>query len=235
MYDRIDFSRLPPTKERTLVDYKNKHSREDIYVLGSGPSLNFINPGFFVGKRVIGVNQAYKYYNNCDYYVRKEGKFVKETIKESVGTRSRIFLSRYESGNYANPLNKEHPYQVIIFDHLDNGHTHIDTSVVGSDDKLVVSFSTITTAIHLAAYMGARNIILVGHDCGTIDGKHVVDGYYEGIQDTPWANWDDYKRWLKVIEAQTLTLKKKLKEVYGCNIFSLNPFVNFNLEGHVYR
>jgi hypothetical protein len=26
-----------------------------------------------------------------------------------------------------------------------------------------------------------------------------------------------------------------LKEVYGCNVYSLNPFLNFGLEGHEYE
>jgi len=36
------------------------------------------------------------------------------------------------------------------------------------------------------------------------------------------------------IEAHTLALKRRLKEVYGTNVYSLNPFINFNLEGHEY-
>ena len=36
------------------------------------------------------------------------------------------------------------------------------------------------------------------------------------------------------IESNTLEVKKKIKEVYNCNIYSLNPFINFGLEGHKY-
>ena len=37
------------------------------------------------------------------------------------------------------------------------------------------------------------------------------------------------------IESNTLEVKKKIKEVYNCNIYSLNPFINFGLEGHKYE
>ena len=39
----------------------------------------------------------------------------------------------------------------------------------------MVSRSTVTSAIHLAAYMSAKNIILVGHDCGFINNKSNIE------------------------------------------------------------
>ena len=52
-----------------------------------------------------------------------------------------------------------------MFEHLDNKSATMDDEVlsaIGSynPDRLVVSRSTITSRIHLAAYMGAKNIIL---------------------------------------------------------------------------
>ena len=101
--------------------------------------------------------------------------------------------------------------------------------------QMIVTWSTTTTAIHIAAYMGAKNIILVGHDCGTINGKLTFDGYYQDISDTPWKNWKEYEDWLSKIESQTLEVKYFIEKKYNCNIYSLNPFVNFNLEGNTYK
>jgi carbonic anhydrase len=101
--------------------------------------------------------------------------------------------------------------------------------VVGTD-RIVVSYSTITSAIHIAAYMGAANIIIVGHDCGTLDGEVNFPGYGEAI-----GGSDFYRQFITEIEPQTLTLREKIKEVYGCNLYSLNPFINFGLEGHEYH
>ena len=104
-------------------------------------------------------------------------------------------------------------------------------SVIGTD-KIVVSFSTITSAIHLAAYMGAANVILVGHDCGTIDGKQNFAEYPEPIHA---QGRKFYKSFLNKIEPQTQAIRQRIKEVYGCNIYSLNPWLNFGLEGHIYE
>ena len=116
-------------------------------------------------------------------------------------------------------------------------HVCNTNNIYHKDDMLIVSFSTITTAIHLAAYMGAKNIILVGHDCGTINGECNFEGYHnnETYKVAHTKGKEGYVLWLKMIENNTIQLKKLLIEKYGCNIYSLNPFINFNLEGNVYK
>ena len=32
-----------------------------------------------------------------------------------------------------------------------------------------------------------------------------------------------------------MMVRDRVKEVYGCNIHSLNPFINFKLEGNEYE
>jgi hypothetical protein len=218
---------------KSVVELKNKHEGEDIYILASGKSVDFFNEDFFENKIVIGVNQAYKKIW-CDYLVRKEVKF----IKESLETDSIVIVSEYDSGNLNSGEHKLNTNKIThdnlyYFEHLDNLHSKIDTSVFGTD-KIVVSFSTITSAMHIAAYMGAKNIILVGHDCGTIDGEMTFKGYYNSIKDTPWVAWDQYKNWLKIIEGQTIIVKQEIKKHYDANVVSIIPFVSLNLENHLY-
>ena len=218
---------------KSVVELKNKHEGEDIYILASGKSVDFFNEDFFENKIVIGVNQVYKKIW-CDYLVRKEVKF----IKESLETDSIVIVSEYDSGNLNSGEQKLNTNKIThdnlyYFEHLDNLHSKIDTSVFGTD-KIVVSYSTITSAMHIAAYMGAKNIILVGHDCGTIDGEMTFKGYYNSIKDTPWVAWDQYKNWLKVIEGQTIIVKQEIKKHYDANVVSLIPFASLNLENHLY-
>jgi len=218
---------------KSITELKDIHKDEDIYVVGAGASLDYIDDSFFDGKIVIGTNQVYKKVK-CDYLVRKETKFLKPALE----TGAKVIVSEYDSGNLntgADKLNTnkmDHP-NLYYFEHFDNLHNNIDTSVIGTD-KMVVSFSTITSALHIAAYMGAYNIYIVGHDCGTLNGKMTFKGYYDSITDTPWQNWEQYKNWLKVIESQTVATRNKLKEVYECNIVSINPFVSLNLENNLF-
>ncbi len=75
----------------------------------------------------------------------------------------------------------------------------------------------------------AVGIKLISHDCGELDDKSWVDGY---VYDT----WDktkveEAKERNKQFEIHSIAVKGKLKQLYGCNVYSLNPFINYNLEG----
>ena len=70
---------------RELKNFKNIHKNEDIYVLASGKSVDFIDNSFFENKIIIGINQAYKKIQ-CQYLVRKESKFIEEIIKKNKDT-----------------------------------------------------------------------------------------------------------------------------------------------------
>lgn len=227
------------TMPRPVSLLKDRHKGADIYVIAAGASCDYLDPSFFDGKIVIGVNRVFKRFR-CDYVVCKEtpGRESEELMLEQ-GIIP--VVSKWDSGDIKKGKRRlnvhvfSHP-NCFFFDHLENEHEKVDLSVIGTDDKLVVSYSTITSAIHLAAFMGAKNIILVGHDCGLVDGKAAYTGYYTDLQkETPWQNWDEYQKWLAVIEGQTLKVKERVGQVYGCNVYSLNPFINFGLEGHTYR
>lgn len=211
---------------KPIGELNNIHAGHDIYVVASGASADFIDQSFFDNKIAIGVNEVWKRFYNLDYVVRKESRRMDEAISASRQFGFKTIASAHNCGTLKYAKNEGADY---VFEHLDNALEIIDLSVIGTD-KIVVSYSTITSAIHVAAYMGAANIILVGHDCGTLDGKTNIAGYAESI-----AGARFYREFLTVIEPQTLALRAKLKEVYGCNLYSLNPFVNFGLEGHEYE
>ena len=124
--------------------------------------------------------------------------------------------------------------RLCVYNHYPNNIQKINLSAFGREDFLCVSFSTITTSIHFAYHIGAKNIILVGVDHGTLDGKHTFDGYYKNIKESPWGNWDQYKSWLKQLNKDTIAIKKRINQL-GTNVYSLNPFINFSLEGHKYE
>jgi len=91
------------------------------------------------------------------------------------------------------------------------------------DNSLVIGSSSIHGSMHLAAYLGAKFIVLVGADCGTLGGAERVDGYVQG--EHPWELYELHLR----------DMKQRLFEMYGCQVYSLNPFINYSLEGTQYR
>jgi len=220
----------------SITELRNKYIGEDIYILASGPSLNHIDNSFFDNKLTIGVNRV-GLFIKCDYIVTKDSVGFDIITKDSLGT-PKILLAKYETGDPGRKLNNLKGPNIYMFDHFAKPNQQpqihkITKDVPTNSDKLVVSFSTITTAIHAAAYMGAKNIVISGHDCGTLDGESAIRGYHKNK--TPQQGSEEgYIAWLSVIEQNTIDVKNKLKEVYGCNIYSINPFINFNLEKHTY-
>lgn len=221
---------------KELSDFKNIHKGKDIYVLASGKSMDFIDKSFFDNKIIIGINQAFKK-TNCTYLLRKEYEMLDSIIKNNSETIH--FISK-GAGGAKNTKNLDYIKKhfnlnnIICYDHNANNCKNIPSII--KENELIVSYSTITTGIHLAAYMGAKNIIICGHDCGCINGEPNFKGYHtDQTYKIIWKNGkNDYKLWLKKIEKDTINLKKLLMKTYNCNICSLNPFINFGLEGNKY-
>jgi carbonic anhydrase len=102
----------------------------------------------------------------------------------------------------------------------------VDLSVIREDSRMiVVSYSTITSAMHVAAVMGAANIILCGHDCGTLNGNSRFSGYNEALMGDR-----RYRDWLKEILPQTMAVRKRIRAVFGCNVYTLSPFIGIDPE-----
>lgn len=221
---------------KKLEEFKNIHEGKDIYVIGSGYSCEFIDADFFNDKITIGINQVYKKFKPT-YIVRKEHKDLTRVLNEY--TDGFWFVSLFNCGVHSFPKlnvsNYESNDKICIFNHNNNLNPSAEIKDL-PPNGLVASYSTITTGIHLAAHMGAKNIILVGHDCGTLDNNCNFTGYHNKDSLFIWKNGeDDYKKWLPKIESQTISLKKILKAKYNINVYSLNPFINFGLEGHIYK
>lgn len=205
---------------RSIIDFKNRHQGEDLWVIGAAASMNYVSPRFFHNKITIGVNNVYRRFP-CTYLVRKEQSGADEAQASGIP----LLLSEYDCGFRSRGRNAV-PGPAWYFSHAENDCDHPDLSVVGTD-RIVVSYSTIGSALHLAAYMGAANILICGHDGGTLDGSLTFDSYHDEAIHVDW-----YKSFVRVAVRQSRDLRGRLREVYGCEIYSLNPFIGFDWEGH---
>jgi hypothetical protein len=233
-------------KKLELTDFKNIHLNKDIYVIGSGKSCDFIDNSFFKDKITIGVNQVYNRFD-CNYYIRKEYAFIDEVLSK-INRKSLLFISRGDCGETNNrnknyvERKKIYDNKVIIFDHYKNcgsaenpnnikkyNYNHLKKN----NNKLISTSSTLLSAIHLAYYMGAKNIILLGHDCCKINGESNFKNYHtDKTLKLTWNNQGQYNNWVSKIESQTVYIKNLLKDNFDVNVVSLNPFVSYNLEGN---
>jgi hypothetical protein len=216
---------------KSITELKDIFAGQDVYLLGSGASLNYINPSFFDGKNVVCTNRvAEVYLPTASVTVTKYHNTAVEFAKKF--TDMKVVCSAGHQGSVgagALPNEYKNLYQFMHNPNRD-GATDIRTTFPKDDGWLLVSWSTITTAMHFCAYAGAKNIIIVGLDSGSIDDEQWVNGYWSK------ENQTDKKKELNLqFEQQSIVAKEVIRDVYGCNIHSLNPFINYNLEGHKYR
>ena len=215
---------------RELFELKNKHPCTDIYVIGSAASMDYIDPEFFKGRLVIGCNTVHHRFP-VTYSVFKEGNADQWRAAAACST---LIVSRHPFGY----TNREPMYYgadfpaYYVFPHRMNYHTAVDWEVLGTDE-IVVSYSTITSAIHIAAYMGAKNVFLCGVDGGRLNGRLNYTDYYTESQVSQHDSW--YQGWVRDMLPQTPELRDRLRQVYGCRVYLMRPFLNFQLEGHKFE
>jgi hypothetical protein len=217
----------------TLEDFKDIHEGETIWVFGSGATLEFLDPGFFDDKICVSTNLVDEHFPLAEFYlfshyhpaVKRQldnPRLTAAFTHDLCSTRWSGTL-HYGEGEwcFGNPA----PENVVInrLSFTEPPGSGFDPFRHTKPGELVFGSSSIHGSIHLAAFMGAYNIVLVGVDCGTIDGINRIEGYPAGH--TPWQLYNNH----------LVAMKKWVGETYGANVYSLNPFVNFNLEGHTFQ
>jgi hypothetical protein len=206
-----------------LDDVAGTHEGADVYVIGSGKTLDYYDPAFFDNKLTIGVNEGWSLrLDRVDYMVTKYHDTALEWVgSERVGT---IVVTRGLRGHRTmQPLTDD---RMLVVNHNENTVERWDGD--WPDDGLVATHSTITTAMHLAAVLGVRNIVMVGADCGVLDEETNLGDYNDGSRHLQFAMFGSF-------EKQNRIVANILRDKYKANVVSLLPFVTPNMEGHTFR
>jgi hypothetical protein len=220
---------------KNIQDLQNIHKGQDIWILMAGSSMNYIDTSFFEGKITIGQNQMYKHFPTS-YVVMKdcmeEPRFPR-SIQECKELDIPLIFSEYYKGHPKEGHNLPIYNGAYVFTHNPRTLSLEDELKKLEEHQIVVSRSTATSLLHIAAYMGAKNIILAGHDAGTLNGDLYFDGYVEKDW-TSSGNWSGINSWMSSLENESQIVRAYLRETYNCNIHSLNPFLNLGLEGNLF-
>lgn len=220
---------------KSLIELKNKYPNQDIWIILAGSSMDYISQEFFKNKIVLGVNQVYKHYK-CDYVIMKdcmETPRYTRSIEQLELNNIPLIYSEYYKGDDNKEKNITNHNNAYYFKHNSKKNSFDYGLENLLDNEIISSKSTVTSMMHIAAYMGAKNIILCGHDCGRLNGNL----YYEGYMEKDWQsseNWTGISNRMNEIEVETLKVRNYLMEKYKCSIHSLNPFLNFGLENNKY-
>ena len=108
-------------------DFKDIHKGQDIYILASGASFDYIDKTFFENKITIGINEIYKLYPPT-YLIRKDPALLKESLQKNPTTLHFITRGEFGGGNTKNRdfIQKSADLSgspIVIFEH--NTNTHI--------------------------------------------------------------------------------------------------------------
>jgi len=213
-----------------LSKLHQKHKNEDIYVIGSGPSLDYISHSFLKDKILICVNHTVSHVSEARhiYLLSKEPTTgMQKEIRQKGGIL--VTCERKFGGTKGLKNRIKYPAHTALFNPKCGSMLDTEQKV-----SLELSHSSLLSAIHLAAFMGCKAIILVGHDCGTLDDHVHVSNYNTTQAQTPNSQ---YEKWMRgtCVEHFAIMAKDILRVKYDIAVHSLNPFINFGLEGHKYR
>lgn len=212
-----------------FTELKDIHKGQDIWTISGGASLDYVKDSFFDNKITMCLGEAFRRFKNMTYYMRKDGReyqghdIIDFIQKET--PNSKLIVSDYvgcvqEWGKNDFDTNMDYYY----FEHPFT-HGELSTNWNSEEGKFANGIGLTGIAIHLCAYMGAKNIIVCGNDTGFLDGKDYFDGY--GVYDCRMSHIDT----LNWGRPQTLEIVRYFRS-QGVNIHGLNPFVELRLEGH---
>lgn len=205
------------------VQFKDFHKGEVIYVIGSGATLNYIDPRLLTGQTVVTTNHIGVELGLEHFYCVSHYHIDANIIAASHPDVPIIVPEVDQGGTQLAATAPDHP-NVWAFptNQQQYGNFHPEVHWPEEPDSLVVGPTSLHMTMHFAHYLGASVILLLGADCGTIDGEENRTGHDRGIG-SPWGVW-----------ANALPLVADRLRRMGTAVHSVNPWVNPSLEGHSY-
>ena len=143
----------------------DKHKGKTIYILGTGPSVRcYSNLNKILnGKIVIGLNEAYKYYD-CIYNLTIHPDLIPDN-RETLVAGKWIIKPKGKYGDI-----KQHDSRFYVFQN--NKDVYDFSYITKVKGRLYVGRGIQTAAMVLAAQMGASLIVLIGCDFSQLGPDH---------------------------------------------------------------
>jgi hypothetical protein len=206
----------------TVLD--GAHAGEDVWVVGSDASLDWFPDGFWVGRTVVCVNEPHV---PCRYVVSKadsDGRVGPAWLAQKVVECPDVVfvVSRHPNGSRRiAPVELSGP-NVVLFEHHENRVADFvaDRDIPGERGMLLVSWSTLGSAMHLAARMGARTVFMAGVSGGAFGGAESLSAR-QGAAAGP----------IQQMSAQTQPIADRLRVMYGTEFVTVVPWANLRLGG----
>ena len=221
---------------KDISEFKRIHAGQDVWVVGSGATLDFIDPSFFDGKITVGLNLVYSRFKDLKYYLTYHQENVEFALKAGVWQPyivPKFDQGRIDIGKSLLDYRLDYGKNIYYFDH-EGRSIEYPRSLDPPDHLVAIGTTVATSGISFAKYLGAKNIILCGIDGGRLNSHSNFNAY-----DDPNRCCSDRRR-SPLEEGNYMIFTPELLRVVaairakGINVVSLNPFMNLTLEGHVF-
>lgn len=209
-----------------------RHEGADIYVVGAGASMRVFPGDYLADKITIGLNMAWKNapirYGitihpdlNVPEFMPGEAPRPEITWITKLGKARSVLTPEHFTEAEARFFffeSKAHKNTALPWEPSDAGRW-LDWVRAPHGDDLYQWSSISQTAVNLAANMGAKTIILVGCDNGSILGNH-----HAHQQHTRWKGVDPAHRYRQYYDG-LVEVRQALRE-RGVDLISLSPFAS---------
>jgi hypothetical protein len=189
----------------------DKENGKTVYIIGTGPSLRVFPKDFLTGETCIGLNRAYEHVE-CFYNLTIHPELIP---RDYVTWYPRTWITKKK-----NWLTKPKKEQLVLTYWFDNNKDVKDFRyVTKGHDCLYVGRGIHTTALVLAARMGAKTAVLVGVDMLDLAGDHHATSQsvrFHGFP--PREVYNEYY-------ANTCILRKMLRQYYKMEILCLSSLL----------
>jgi hypothetical protein len=162
----------PIDPERSIQHLYQQFAGQDIYIFGTGPSLMQADKAYFKDKICMGINFAFEVLPVMTYILVHDLETY-EVIRKLIDNRKLILSETLVNQASSLPGQRHLPHRVPvqndqawIYPIQDPYEKNINNKKLDLDKEAsIFTWSTTThSAIHLAAYMGAKQIFLIGVD-----------------------------------------------------------------------
>ena len=173
---------------------KDKHKGKMAFVLGSGPSLRFLNPEILKPHVTIAVNSAIMKASESDYYFTCDfGMTVWHSWLTLQNLKCQIRLFNVDVGfRHLETLTKQDTFEGI--DEHRVAYFDMKESLDMDSYPLIQGSTSTHAAVHFAHFMGCSPIVLLGCDNKYVDDKyHYYDFHGQPHDDYRKDSYRDFK------------------------------------------
>lgn len=157
---------------------------QDVVIIGGGPSVKNIPQSFFEGKKVIGINRAFEFFN-CDIAFGTDRRWLMWIEEGKYGAEAKEKWQDYK-GKKVILRGSKYPTKdkdLIVFDPYKSANKFSPSLPEG----LTRSSNSGIPALNLAILLGAKRVFLAGFDCQKTENgmqNHFHSGHPETQKDT---------------------------------------------------